>query len=85
MLVDTRSVGPLDPTGGWKDGDALNGDLDRYIALQLRLLEKKKQWNILNDNRDRGDMIFTIGAKYVGWELFKLYKYEMEAFADALA
>ncbi|KKM77403.1 hypothetical protein LCGC14_1370370 [marine sediment metagenome] len=84
-LVDANSVGPLDPTGGWKDSDALNGDLDRYIALQLRLEEKMQQWNQYSDNRNRGTTIFTVGSGFVGWPKYKLWKYEMEAFADALA
>ncbi len=84
-LVDARSVGPLDPTGGWKDSDALNGDLDRYIALQKRLEMKMRNWNIVFDNRNRGTTIFTVGSGFVGWPKYKLWKYEMEAFADALA
>ncbi len=84
-LVGARSVGPLDPTGGWKDKDALNGDLDRYIALQKRLEMKMRNWNIVFDNRMRGTTIFTVGSGFVGWPKYKLWKYEMEAFADALA
>ncbi len=84
-LVGVHSVGPLDPTGGWKDSDALNGDLDRYIALQIRMNYKMRNWNIVFDNRMRGTTIFTVGSGFVGWPKYKLWKYEMEAFADALA
>jgi hypothetical protein len=78
-------VGPLDPTGGWRAVDALNGDLDRYIKLQSRLQEKIGEWNLLNGNRKRGTTIFTVGARYVGWSKFKLWESDMDAFAEAFA
>jgi hypothetical protein len=79
------SVGPLDPTGGWQDHNALNGDLDRYINLQKRLEEKIGHWNSQNGNRMRGTTIFTVGAKFVGWNKFKLWEGDMDAFAEAFA
>lgn len=79
------NVGPLDPTGGWRSPDALNGDLDRYIKLQLRLKEKIGVWNTQNGNRMRGTTIFTVGASFVGWSNFKLWESDMDAFAEALA
>lgn len=85
VLAGARSVGPLDPTGGWIDKDALDGNLNRYIALQKRLEMKMRNWNIVFGNRNRGTTIFTVGARYVGWNLFKLYKQELMTFADALS
>jgi hypothetical protein len=78
-------VGPLDPTGGWRDHNALNGDLDRYIRLQARLEEKINIWNLVNGNRKRGTCIFTVGAAFVGWKNYRLVEPDMDAFAEAFA
>jgi hypothetical protein len=79
------NVGPLDPTGGWRSSDALNGDLDRYIRLQQRLEEKIDKWNAVNGNRMRGTTIFTIAAKYCNWLNYRLVEPDLDAFAEAFA
>ena len=83
MRALVTGVGPLDPTGGWLSSDALNGDLPRYIRLQKRLEEKIDLWNMVNGNRMRGTAIFTVGARYTGWDQYKLWEREMDAFAEA--
>ena len=83
--VGQLGIGPLDPTGGWQDHNALNADLDRYIKLQKQLEEKIGHWNSQNGNRMRGTTIFTVGAPFVGWNNFKLWEDEMDAFAEAFA
>jgi hypothetical protein len=78
-------VGPLDPTGGWRDDDALNGDLPRYTNLILRCRDKKRAWNADHQNRDLGDCIFTVGQKFIDWLNFRLETGDMDYLASALA
>lgn len=78
-------VGHLDPGGGWRHPEALNADLDRYIALLLRLREKSAEWNARHGNRDRGHTIFTVGATFVGWDWFKMWEHDLDALREALS
>lgn len=69
---------------GWRWRDTLNGDLPRYIRLQIRFRDMVNRWNSTHDNRAEAIQIFTsgIGKK---WRYFLMNEHELAALAEALA
>jgi hypothetical protein len=81
----SQGVGGLDPAGGWRSEDCLNGDRDRYYRLLLRLREKVGEWNAEHNNRAEGCTLFTVGDDYVGWRNYKFWTDDINALSAVLA
>jgi len=76
--------GAMNPGGGWRSVDGLNGDLDFYIDLLLAFRLMVQEWNAENDNRAEAAMIFTTGQPFINWPGFLFNGPELARLAEAL-
>jgi len=74
----------LNPGAGWRSGECLAGDQARMIRLVERFLAKTYDWNVQHNDRKECDMLFTVGAVFIGWKDFKYWEADMDALGDAL-
>jgi hypothetical protein len=82
---DGRPAGYVSAGSGWRAPECLNGDRTRYYALLKQWRGMVADWNALNENRAEGAMLFTIGATWVGWDRFKLWKDDLDALRAVLS
>jgi len=76
--------GGMNPGGGWRSVDGLNGDLNFYIDLLLRFRLMVQEWNVEHDNRAEAAMIFTTGQPWVNWPGFLFNGPELARLAEVL-
>lgn len=81
---DGRPGGYISSASGWRSPDCLNGDRSRYYSLLLMWRNQVAEWNKYHNNRAEGATLFTIGADFVGWHNFKLWKEDLDALATIL-
>jgi len=74
--------GWLDPQGGWRHPEALNGDIDRYLAVLKYWLDNATTTAAYRDGRVKGSVIFTSGGPGTLWKYFELAQPHMNAVAD---
>jgi hypothetical protein len=76
--------GWLDPHGGWKHRDCLNGDIDKYLAVLEYWLDNLMLTPAYGELRVLGGTLFTSGAPGSGpdWDAFNVVQPEMDTIAE---
>jgi hypothetical protein len=86
--ASTDWSGWLDPLGGWKNPDCLNGDFNKYLNVLKYWLDNTVQTQAYREGRILGLQLFTSGAPGGSggtWANFDLVQPEMDAVADFAA
>jgi len=72
----------LMPHDGWKSGECLAGDWDRYLQQIMRADELIADWNKDHGDRFLGLVLFTTSGP--GWDSFDIGPNEIRGLSDAL-
>ncbi|MEE9312341.1 MAG: hypothetical protein V3V10_08005, partial [Planctomycetota bacterium] len=70
-----------EPELGWRSAACLNGDFDAYLQQLVLFNERLKYWNVENDDRCLGAVLFTTGF---GWPHFQIRESQMQALRLAI-
>ncbi len=82
--IFTEGGNYISATGGWRDPNVCNGNVECYVNSQRYWLDKTVAWNKENNNRALGVTLFNSGDNDGVWKQFENTAHEMHAFADML-